>query len=163
MDHCALMTGDDFLGVEVIALEFLRGRVVIGDVQSELLACRNLQFGGLEAVIFDREREVVGAGGRNDYQRNEQGKQQQAHVSSFGLMESATSLCPANAALARQDRFGKSSRGPARPDHAACNYSNEKVRHKELSRRGIPYLARRGRAFALRRSDARVSRFGATR
>ena len=73
------MSGDHFFPVQRITVEFLRGSVLILDLQLDLCPGRNRVFGGLEAVIIDHQL-IVGIGiSRARISRKQQGKKQQAN------------------------------------------------------------------------------------
>src|SRR5262245_14871217 len=56
--------GDHLLDVERVALEFLRRRIAVGDDQLDLLAGRHRNLRRVEAVILDRQRDLVISGKR---------------------------------------------------------------------------------------------------
>jgi hypothetical protein len=77
-DHRGLPGGNHLLGVEVIALEFLGCGVRIGDLERQVLAGRNLELRGVEAMVLDGDREFFGQGRgcESHHGRQREGKQQ---------------------------------------------------------------------------------------
>jgi len=79
-DHCRLTAGNHLLGIKVVALELLGRWIAICNFQSQILTGRHLKLRGLEAMVLDREREVVGSDRRSQSHDSGQGQgKQQAH------------------------------------------------------------------------------------
>lgn len=58
LDRRALLAGDDFLDVEIVAVEFFRCCVLVGDA-GDLLTSWDGDLRGLEAMILDGNGHVI--------------------------------------------------------------------------------------------------------
>src|SRR5262249_31602431 len=80
--HQALgLAGDDLLDLELGALEFLGGRILVGDIDRHALARRHAKFLRLELVIADDEVELLrkSLSGRHAEHRQQDCHRKSAH------------------------------------------------------------------------------------